>query len=125
MSVNTTIGYAPWDHRLDYVMIGSAGADHAKGDLVQEGAVIGFAEAAVLATERYRLNTEVPHFAKKKTAADVLAVGQRVEYVAPEVGESTAQVQLHDQGTGFATVVEATVTLATSVLVQPDRALYL
>jgi len=124
MSIKTA-GYSPHDHRLDYVMVESATTAHDKGDLAQEGNVIGFAYAAVAITERYRLDTEVPHYATKKTLTDVLALGARVELVAAVSPATTGTVQALDQGTGFGTVAEASGATDATVLVQPDRALYL
>ena len=119
-----TAGYAPHDHRLDYVMIESATTAHDKGDLVNEGNVVGFAYSAVAITGRYRLDTEVPYYATKKVTAVAYAIGERVEFVAPTSG-TTGTVQKLVQGIGFATVIEASTTSHTTVLVQPDRALYL
>jgi len=110
---------------MPYVMVESSTTAHDKGDLVQEGNVIGFTEAACLITERVRLNTEIPHYATKKTLTDVLAVGARVEIVAVVSPATSATVQALDQGTGFGTVAEASGATDATVLVQPDRALYL
>lgn len=121
---NKTAGYAPVDHPLPYVMIESATTAHDKGDLVQEGDVIGFAYADTVIATRYRLDTEIPYYAKKKTTTDLFAIGDRVEFVAPTSG-TNGSVQAHVQGDGFATVAEASGATDTTVLVQPDRALYL
>jgi len=122
---NKTAGYAPYDAPLPYVMVESSTTAHAKGDLVQEGLVIGFIEAACLITERVRLNTEIPHYATKNVTAVAYAIGERVEIVAVVGPATSAKVQKLDQGTGFATVMEASTDAEATVLLQPDRALYL
>ena len=120
-----TAGYAPNDHPLPYVMVESATTAHDKGDLIQEGNCIGFIYAACAINTRVRLDTEVAHYATKKTATDVFAVGDAVEYVVPGEGETSGTVQAHDQATKFGTVEEASGATDTTVLVRPDRALYL
>jgi len=122
---NKTAGYAPYDHPLPYVMVESSTTAHDKGDLVEEGNVIGFTETSCLITERVRLNTEIPHYATKNVTAVAYAIGEKVEMVAVVSPATSAKVQKLDQGTGFATVMEASTTAETTVLVQPDRALYL
>jgi hypothetical protein len=122
---NKTAGYAPYDHPLPYVMVESSTTAHDKGDLVQEGKVIGFTETACAITKRVRLDTEIPHYATKKTKADTFALGDKVEMVDPGEGETSGTVQALDQGVGFATVIEASTANDETVLVQPDRALYL
>jgi hypothetical protein len=122
---NKTAGYAPNDHPLPYVMVESFTTAHDKGDLILEGNCIGFVYAAVAISTRGRLDTEVAYYATKKTLTDVLAVGAAVEYVAPGEGETSGTVKAHDQGTKFGTVEEASGATDTTVLVKPDRALYL
>lgn len=122
---NKTAGYSPHDHPLPYVDVVAATTAHAKGDLVQEGKVIGFAHGACEAAAALRLDTEIPYYATKKTLTDVLAVGDRLEFVAPTAPVTTGTVQALDQGTGFCTVAEAAGATDATVRVQPDRALYL